>query len=93
MQSKSDVAIVGGGLVGSLLAVFLLRRGYGVTVWEQRSDLRGSGEEGGRSINLALAAPCQSASRTTIRPSWARCSFALACRRAVKEFEATDVTG
>ena len=54
MQSKREVAIVGGGLVGSLLAVFLLRRGYGVTVWEQRPDLRGSGEEGGRSINLVV---------------------------------------
>jgi len=54
MQSKREVAIVGGGLVGSLLALFMLRRGYGVTVFEQRPDLRGSGEEGGRSINLVV---------------------------------------
>ena len=47
---------MGAGLVGSLLAVFLHRRGYAVDVFEKRPDLRVRGGSAGRSINLALAA-------------------------------------
>ncbi len=50
-----SVAIVGAGLVGSLLACYLGRRGYRVNVYERRSDPRSSGAESGRSINLALS--------------------------------------
>ncbi len=46
--------IVGGGLVGSLLAVVLAERGRPVTVFERRADPRRGGAEGGRSINLVL---------------------------------------
>ena len=46
------VAIVGGGLAGSLLALALSERGYGVDVYERREDPRVEGAEGGRSINL-----------------------------------------
>jgi kynurenine 3-monooxygenase len=53
-RAETDVAIVGGGLVGSLLAAFLLRRGMSVTVWERRSDPRRDSAEGGRSINLVV---------------------------------------
>jgi kynurenine 3-monooxygenase len=53
-ESSPEVAIVGGGLVGSLLSVFLVRRGFRVTVWEYRSDPRGVGEGGGRSVNLIV---------------------------------------
>jgi kynurenine 3-monooxygenase len=53
-QPNPEVAIVGGGLVGSLLSAFLVRRGIGVTVWEHRSDPRGAGEGGGRSVNLIV---------------------------------------
>ncbi len=49
------IAIVGAGLVGSLEALFLAKRGYKVTVYEGRNDLRGTEAEGGRSINLALS--------------------------------------
>ncbi len=49
------VAIVGGGLAGSLLALALARRGFGVDVYERRSDPRVDGAEGGRSINLGLS--------------------------------------
>lgn len=49
-------AIVGGGLAGALLAILLARRGHAVDVFERRPDPRLRGYEGGRSINLALAA-------------------------------------
>jgi len=51
---RSEVTIVGGGLVGSLLAILLARRGHAVTVHERRSDLRKGEVEAGRSINLAV---------------------------------------
>ena len=48
--------IIGGGLAGALLAALLARRGHQVDVFERRPDARLRGYEGGRSINLALAA-------------------------------------
>ena len=51
----ADVGIAGAGLAGSLLAVFLARRGHDVTLYERRSDPR-SANAAGRSINLALSA-------------------------------------
>jgi kynurenine 3-monooxygenase len=53
-ENKS-VAIVGSGLVGSLLAIYLAKRGYKVSVYERRMDMRKHKIEGGRSINLALS--------------------------------------
>ncbi len=52
---KNDVIIVGAGLVGSMLACYLSKRGYKVSVYERRPDMRKSGYVGGRSINLALS--------------------------------------
>jgi kynurenine 3-monooxygenase len=52
---NKKIAISGAGLVGSLLAIYLKRRGYTVTVFERRSDMRSSTYIGGRSINLALS--------------------------------------
>lgn len=49
------VNIVGAGLVGSLLSIFLARRGYTVTMYERRPDMRLGGVSAGRSINLALS--------------------------------------
>jgi len=49
------VAIVGGGLAGSLLALALAERGHRVDVYERRDDPRADGAEGGRSINLGLS--------------------------------------
>lgn len=50
------VTILGAGLTGSLLATLLARRGFAVDVYERQPDLRAHTNQGGRSINLALAA-------------------------------------
>jgi len=47
--------IIGGGLVGALLAVVLAKKGYKTDVLERRDDIRKTLLEGGRSINLALS--------------------------------------
>jgi kynurenine 3-monooxygenase len=54
-MSEKKVAIVGAGLVGSLLSIYFSKRGYQVSVFERRGDMRAVGYEGGRSINLALS--------------------------------------
>jgi kynurenine 3-monooxygenase len=52
---SEDVAIVGGGLAGCLLACFLARRGATVKIYERRPDPRAGTPERGRSINLAIS--------------------------------------
>jgi kynurenine 3-monooxygenase len=54
-RSTPEITLVGAGLAGSLLAVFLARRGHRVALLERRPDPRIAGAAGGRSINLALA--------------------------------------
>lgn len=54
MRNKK-IAIVGAGLVGSLMAIYLRKRGYDITVFERRPDMRKHVVDGGRSINLALS--------------------------------------
>ena len=49
------VAIIGGGLSGSLLAIYLARQGLSVDLYERRSDLRRTNISVGRSINLAIS--------------------------------------
>lgn len=49
------ISIIGGGLVGSLLAIYLARRDYEVLVFESRSDSRVASSDHGRSINLAMS--------------------------------------
>ncbi len=55
---RETITLVGAGLAGSLLAVFLARRGFRVEVYEKRPDIRlesaGAGQAG-RSINLAMS--------------------------------------
>ncbi|TPX60869.1 kynurenine 3-monooxygenase [Spizellomyces sp. 'palustris'] len=50
-----SVVIVGGGLVGSLAAVFCAKRGWKVDLYELRQDPRKDASQSGRSINLALS--------------------------------------
>ena len=52
---KKEVTIIGAGLVGSLLSIYLARRGYKVIVFERRTDMRNEKISAGRSINLALS--------------------------------------
>lgn len=54
-MSTDRVAIVGAGLTGPLLAIFLARRGHQVTLYERRPDPRRADLDAGRSINLALS--------------------------------------
>ncbi len=49
------VTLVGGGLAGSLMAIYLAKRGYEVHMYERRPDMRSGQYQGGRSINLALS--------------------------------------
>ncbi|MFG1803119.1 FAD-dependent oxidoreductase [Micromonospora carbonacea] len=52
---RDEIAVVGAGLAGCLLACFLARRGYRVALYERRPDPRAGRVERGRSINLALS--------------------------------------
>lgn len=49
------IIIVGAGLAGSLLAIFLARRGFQVRIFESRPDMRKVSISAGRSINLAFS--------------------------------------
>ncbi len=50
-----SVTILGAGLVGSLLAIILRKRGFDVTIYERRPDMRSASIVAGRSINLAMS--------------------------------------
>jgi len=52
---KNKITIIGAGLAGSLLSVYLAKRGFKVDVYERRPDMRKSNVGGGKSINLALS--------------------------------------
>ena len=54
-MSKETKTIIGSGLAGPLLAIFLGQRGHSIHLFEKRSDLRVEKISAGRSINLALS--------------------------------------
>ena len=54
-ESKPTLTVVGAGLVGSLLSLYLARRGHTVEVLERRPDMRRETLDAGRSINLAIS--------------------------------------
>jgi kynurenine 3-monooxygenase len=54
-MSSNQFTVIGGGLAGSLMAIYLGRRGQTVKVYERRPDPRLAGAEAGRSINLAIS--------------------------------------
>lgn len=53
-QTSKNIAIIGSGLVGSLLAIYLRKKGHSITVFDRRPDIR-TIEFSGRSINLAMS--------------------------------------
>ena len=52
---NKEVTVIGAGLVGTLLSIYLAKRGYQVSIFERRGDMRNEDVEAGRSINLALS--------------------------------------
>ena len=54
-DKQQHIAIAGAGLVGSLLSIYLAKRGFKVSVFERRPDMRKQTVDRGRSINLALS--------------------------------------
>lgn len=54
MQTQKKIAIVGSGLVGSLLGIYLKKRGHIVHVYDRSPDIRKINFTG-RSINLVLS--------------------------------------
>ncbi len=53
-QQSKNIAIIGSGLVGSLLAIYLKKLGHAITVFDRRPDIRNI-TFSGRSINLAMS--------------------------------------
>src|SRR5690349_14945439 len=54
-MNDQKVIIVGAGLAGSLLAIYLAKKGFTVDIYESRHDMRREKMSAGRSINLALS--------------------------------------
>ena len=55
IPANEPLAIMGAGLIGTLLALYLARRGHPVHLFEHLPDPRQQALAGGRSINLALS--------------------------------------
>jgi kynurenine 3-monooxygenase len=55
MSNSTKITILGAGLVGSLLAILLRKKGFAVQIFERRADMRKAGAYAGRSINLAMS--------------------------------------
>ncbi|MBC7696467.1 MAG: FAD-dependent monooxygenase [Burkholderiales bacterium] len=55
MSTQKNITVVGAGLVGSLVSIYLAKRGYKVDIYERRPDMRKADIIAGRSINLALS--------------------------------------
>lgn len=49
------ITIIGGGLAGSLAAIYMAKRGFEVSLFERRPDMRKTNIYQGKSINLALS--------------------------------------
>lgn len=54
-DATKNVTLIGAGLAGPLLAIYLARRGLQVEIYERRPDMRQVNSGAGRSINLALS--------------------------------------
>lgn len=56
MESPRKILISGAGLVGSLMAIAMKKRGHNVELHELRSDMRKDSSSAGKSINLIITA-------------------------------------
>lgn len=56
MEKSKRIIVAGAGLVGSLLAIALKKRGHDVLLFEKRSDMRKESLSAGKSINLIITA-------------------------------------
>jgi kynurenine 3-monooxygenase len=56
MEKPKKIIIAGAGLVGSLLAIALKKRGHDVWLFEKRPDMRKENLSAGKSINLIITA-------------------------------------
>lgn len=54
-EKPSKITILGAGLVGTLLSIYLAKRNFDVHVFERRPDFRQANVDVGRSINLAVS--------------------------------------
>jgi kynurenine 3-monooxygenase len=55
-MKKNEISVLGAGLIGSLLSIYLRKRGLDINLYEKRADNRkGEYSEEGRSINMALS--------------------------------------
>lgn len=54
-MEKKNITLAGAGLVGSLLSIYLAKKGHDVSIYERRPDMRRADISAGRSINLALS--------------------------------------
>ncbi|MFN4000292.1 FAD-dependent oxidoreductase [Algoriphagus sp.] len=55
-MKKNEITILGAGLIGSLMAIYLRRQGLEVSMYDKRPDKRKNPySEAGRSINMALS--------------------------------------
>jgi kynurenine 3-monooxygenase len=55
MKHPRTITLIGAGLNGPMLAIFLAKRGFRVAIYERRPDMRQVRMSAGRSINLALS--------------------------------------
>lgn len=53
---NQKIIIVGAGLTGSLLSIYLARHGFDIEIYERRPDMRKVKISAGKSINLAISA-------------------------------------
>ena len=54
-MKKEKIILIGSGLAGPLMANYLAKQDYNITIYERRPDMRKVSQSGGRSINLALS--------------------------------------
>lgn len=54
-KTMQNITVIGAGLAGSLLSIYLAKKGYSVNVYERRADMRKADISAGKSINLALS--------------------------------------